>query len=198
MQMWDSILVNSITLHQYMAIAIMRQFRETMLQLDFNGCVSFFADKDLPIDVHRVTEEAIALCHATPINMAFMNKMSRPDHLQESSASQASSVSDPHAPMTESGLSIPRMTGKEYQNATEKYVVKTFDIRPYEEYKKSHLPNSINIKDWRKIDISRLAPEKGHYISIVGPTEEDSIQFGLRLLLDGWPHISILKLKTTK
>ncbi|KAF9958906.1 hypothetical protein BGZ72_010717 [Mortierella alpina] len=87
--LWDKILVGPSSLPLFVGIAILQQFRQQLLQSEFNEAIGIFSESFPEMDIEKCIETALAMCRVTPPSTCWLSydQESREMRKQLSSAS---------------------------------------------------------------------------------------------------------------
>ncbi|KAF9902414.1 hypothetical protein EC991_004961 [Linnemannia zychae] len=71
--LWDKILVGPSSLPLFVGIAILQQFRQELLQSEFNEAIGIFSESFPEMDIEKCIETALAMCRVTPPSTCWLS-----------------------------------------------------------------------------------------------------------------------------
>ncbi|KAG0212206.1 hypothetical protein BGX33_003791 [Mortierella sp. NVP41] len=71
--LWDKILVGPSSLPLFVGIAILQQFRQELLQSEFNEAITIFSGTFPEMDIEKCIETALAMCRVTPPSTCWLS-----------------------------------------------------------------------------------------------------------------------------
>ncbi|KAG0294913.1 hypothetical protein BGZ98_001580, partial [Dissophora globulifera] len=71
--LWDKILVGPSSLPLFVGIAIVQQFRQHLLQSEFNEAIGVFSSSFPEMDIEKCIESALAMCRVTPPSTCWLS-----------------------------------------------------------------------------------------------------------------------------
>jgi serine/threonine protein kinase/rhodanese-related sulfurtransferase len=186
-KVWDVLLISPPVMPLFIAVAILKQFRTSLLKFDFNQCILFFSNFP-SFNISLCLKEAKETFDNTPPSVTMQH------HTNTDSTSNSSlrwwekriSVEELSTYLT------PRISVSDVVSSSFHYTI--LDVRNHQDFTSVHYPQSIHIPSMKKKDvITKLEQLKRttHFV-VVGDRSQSAIHFANELVRCGIPQISVL------
>eukprot|EP00123_Amoebidium_parasiticum_P011556 comp20785_c0_seq1/m.27302 comp20785_c0_seq1/g.27302 ORF comp20785_c0_seq1/g.27302 comp20785_c0_seq1/m.27302 type:complete len:996 (-) comp20785_c0_seq1:153-3140(-) len=205
MAIWDTVLVGSSALPLCIALAILLQFRATLLAMDFNACILLFSDMP-QVNLDNCLKRARTLWRDTPPSIAWRRhdawdlfderiRNGDPDPPVHTIPSDEPS-SETHwyeAPVPLDILreeKVPRIPLEDVLHMSQCLVV---DIRDDDKFLLGHWKGSLHIPYRSLRDmLDLMLPFKGGNVVVMASRGTSGAKFGWRLVKRQYPKVSVL------
>ncbi|KAK4296947.1 hypothetical protein Pmani_030595 [Petrolisthes manimaculis] len=212
--LWDTLLLGEASLPLCVAVALLRQLADRLLQFGFNECILLFSDMP-DIDMERVVRDSVQVFCSTPPSVTFRQHQ-RPTSERDNNSHLPQSSQD----LLMTGVSLAELKGEQcpqvsgadllelsaQRRKSRRGLAKLLlvDVRTSEEFARGTLPEAMNMPaDFTFTPEGSLAPGpnaelltsyRGKIIAVIGSRNNwgQVTEFAEKLLVLEFPRVCTL------
>eukprot|EP01125_Pyxidicula_operculata_P009690 TRINITY_DN3176_c0_g2_i2.p1 TRINITY_DN3176_c0_g2~~TRINITY_DN3176_c0_g2_i2.p1 ORF type:complete len:1096 (-),score=309.72 TRINITY_DN3176_c0_g2_i2:111-2912(-) len=210
-RIWDTVLISPPSLPLFLATSILLQIKQLILPLDFNSFIILFSSMP-PINIDQSISQSKKFLQNTPPSITTphytIDAEEERSHHEPKSKSSGKGAHHPHhqqhhgrwwevrPSLDQLKLELfPRISVNDLVNS--KAVTLILDVRPEDEFKYIHFPQSLNVKNVKEITpttfANLLSGKRTMMIAVIGKKDDSiSTQFTNDLVRAHYKFVSLV------